>query len=617
MRYGYPAGKGFHLAIVGLFAALALTACSGGNGSQFTSNSGATFPMGQAGGNITYQEQDNPNISVELDFPQGAVPDGTVISIQETNAYSSDPNVIDGLVFDFGPDGILFGAAVQLILTYDPAALGGASPSHLRIHKRSGSSWQELPTTVDTVAHTLTASLSGFSTYAGFRDIAPPVTTANPAGGTYATAQSVLLSCDDGTGSGCAGTYFTTDGSTPGAPYSPYTEPIVIAADTVLKFYSVDNAGNEEAVKTENYFLTTVPPTFTVGGTVTGLTGTVVLQNNGGDDLTRTTNSSFTFETHLPTSSPYLVTVPVWGQPNGQACTVANGSGTIADADVTDVVVTCADIPPSNTPPVNTTGANFINGGATSTTSLTFSLAISATDDAGVVAYLVQEGSSTPPSSGDPGWVAVTPATAYSATVSHTFSSNTAAGTKTVYVFFKDGDGAVSAGVGDFISYAPGGPVGVTIDFETLANGFPFGGSGPISTQWASLGVTFTFTDAIQGGGYGTPYNYYDPGARNHRMQNDVLQAGGGSLTGVIHILFSVTTTEVKFLIMFNPALDPFGIDPISTAGQPIPQSAIVRVDGTYGQLKTQDVTITYAGGIKEIRLLATSGTVFVDDLRF
>src|SRR5512141_3155779 len=33
----------------------------------------------------------------------------------------------------------------------------------------------------------------------------------------------------------------------------------------------------------------------TVGGTVTGLTGTVVLQNNGQDDLSVTANQAFTF----------------------------------------------------------------------------------------------------------------------------------------------------------------------------------------------------------------------------------------------------------------------------------------------------------------------------------
>jgi len=75
---------------------------------------------------------------------------------------------------------------------------------------------------------------------------------------------------------------------------------------------------------------------FTVGGTVTGLVGTLVLQNNGADDLTLAASGVFTLAT--PTVA-YSVTV--FAQPLGQTCTVANGAGT-ATAAVTSVAVTCA-----------------------------------------------------------------------------------------------------------------------------------------------------------------------------------------------------------------------------------------------------------------------------------
>ena len=80
--------------------------------------------------------------------------------------------------------------------------------------------------------------------------------------------------------------------------------------------------------------------TFSVGGSVSGLTGTVVLQDNGSDTLTVAANGSFTFATALASGAAYNVTVQ--SSPAGQTCTVANGSGTIASANVTSVAVTCA-----------------------------------------------------------------------------------------------------------------------------------------------------------------------------------------------------------------------------------------------------------------------------------
>ena len=79
---------------------------------------------------------------------------------------------------------------------------------------------------------------------------------------------------------------------------------------------------------------------YSVGGTVSGLSGTVVLQDNGGDNLSVTANGSFTFATALASGAAYSVTVKT--NPSGQSCTVSNGSGTVASANVTNVAVSCA-----------------------------------------------------------------------------------------------------------------------------------------------------------------------------------------------------------------------------------------------------------------------------------
>ncbi|MDD3519209.1 MAG: DUF1566 domain-containing protein [Chromatiales bacterium] len=84
------------------------------------------------------------------------------------------------------------------------------------------------------------------------------------------------------------------------------------------------------------------PLTFTIRGTVSGLTGSgLVLQNNGGDDLAIAANGAFSFETPVVNGGIYAVTVLTQPTSPNQTCTVANGSGTVAGANVTDVAVTC------------------------------------------------------------------------------------------------------------------------------------------------------------------------------------------------------------------------------------------------------------------------------------
>lgn len=99
-------------------------------------------------------------------------------------------------------------------------------------------------------------------------------------------------------------------------------------------------------------FLPIVPPappaappsarSFTIGGTVSGLAGTVVLRNNDKDDLTLTADGAFVFATGVVAGNPYAVTVAQ--QPEGQTCAVSAGQGTVNanTGDVSDVRVVCA-----------------------------------------------------------------------------------------------------------------------------------------------------------------------------------------------------------------------------------------------------------------------------------
>ena len=79
---------------------------------------------------------------------------------------------------------------------------------------------------------------------------------------------------------------------------------------------------------------------YSVGGTVTGLQGSVTLRNNT-KNLTLNSSGDFSFNDKLDNGSNYNVTVET--QPANQICIVTNGSGTISKANVINVSVSCIE----------------------------------------------------------------------------------------------------------------------------------------------------------------------------------------------------------------------------------------------------------------------------------
>ncbi|MCX7253688.1 MAG: hypothetical protein NTX83_05045 [Burkholderiales bacterium] len=104
--------------------------------------------------------------------------------------------------------------------------------------------------------------------------------------------------------------------------------------------------------------------TYTIGGTISGLTSsTVVLQNNSGDALTISANSStFTFSTAVASGATYAVTVGT--QPTGLTCFITNGSGT-ASATVANVAVACRAPTTTTTTVISGVVSTFAGSGAT------------------------------------------------------------------------------------------------------------------------------------------------------------------------------------------------------------------------------------------------------------
>ena len=82
------------------------------------------------------------------------------------------------------------------------------------------------------------------------------------------------------------------------------------------------------------------PNSYNVGGIVTGMIGSGLVLNNGGDDLAISADGTFAFPTPVVSGAAYNVTVKT--QPSdGTNCVVTNGSGTVGGADVTNVQVDC------------------------------------------------------------------------------------------------------------------------------------------------------------------------------------------------------------------------------------------------------------------------------------
>ncbi|HEV7966570.1 MAG TPA: hypothetical protein VGP19_03305 [Candidatus Acidoferrales bacterium] len=115
------------------------------------------------------------------------------------------------------------------------------------------------------------------------------------------------------------------------------TEPSSPAQTCVVSFGS-----GTVSVAVTNVQIVCANNTFTIGGAVSGLSGTgLVLQDNGGSNLPLSANGTFTFPTAIPRGSSYNVTVLAQPSSPAQTCGVANGYGTNLNGNATDIQVTC------------------------------------------------------------------------------------------------------------------------------------------------------------------------------------------------------------------------------------------------------------------------------------
>ena len=110
---------------------------------------------------------------------------------------------------------------------------------------------------------------------------------------------------------------------------SAYNVTIFAQPSNPVQTCVVNNGSGTATSNVTSILVVCTTTAYTIGGSVNGLTGSgLVLQDNGGNNLSVTGNGGFTFTEPIDLNDTYNVTV--FTQPSNptQVCTVTDGSGT-------------------------------------------------------------------------------------------------------------------------------------------------------------------------------------------------------------------------------------------------------------------------------------------------
>ena len=106
-----------------------------------------------------------------------------------------------------------------------------------------------------------------------------------------------------------------------------------------------NNTGAILASNVANVSIVCSTITYSVGGVVSGLTGTgLILRNNSADNLQIVSNGSFTFPVAVADGAGYLVTVLSQPTLPSQTCIASSNSGHLSGSNISSVVVTCVNL---------------------------------------------------------------------------------------------------------------------------------------------------------------------------------------------------------------------------------------------------------------------------------
>jgi hypothetical protein len=171
-----------------------------------------------------------------------------------------------------------------------------------------------------------------------------------PAGGTYATSQTVTIS--DATAG--ATIYYTTNGTTPTAASNPYTGPITVSASETIQAIAIASGNSNSAVGSAVFTINagqTASPTFTpAGGTYSASQVVTISDATPGALIYFTTNGT------IPTPASILYTGPitVFNSETIQAIAIASGSSNSGVASAAFTIAAAQTASPTFTPATGT-----------------------------------------------------------------------------------------------------------------------------------------------------------------------------------------------------------------------------------------------------------------------
>lgn len=215
----------------------------------------------------------------------------------------------------------LYAAAQSVVITANPASAtiyyttNGIDPTTATLTKGVGS--VTIPVNATTTIKFIAVGTDGTSTavqsMAYSIDTTAPTTSILPAAGLYNTSQTVTLTASEPT----ATVYYSTSGIDPTTASTTKgvgSVSLAISQTTTLKYFSVDAAGNKEAVVTKTYTIDTVAP-ITTASPLAGIFNTpqsvTLTANDPAATIYYTTDGETVPTTATLTKGVGSVTIPV------------------------------------------------------------------------------------------------------------------------------------------------------------------------------------------------------------------------------------------------------------------------------------------------------------------